>query len=142
MAISLVVLGYYFWIEDHEAAAPGPDWIPLLSLMIYILGFAIGFGPVAWLMMGELLGPDIKKFAFGIACVACLVCQTLAVASFQRLTLEVGRSITFWMYSSMCILAAMFVFPIPETKNKSLKEIQNELAGKSPKIAEIVTIAP
>ncbi len=133
MTISLAALGYCFWIKDHEAEAKVPDWIPLLSLMIYILGFAIGFGPVTWLLMGELLGPDIKKFAFGIVCVVNLVCQTLVVASFQRLILEVGRSITFWMYSSVCLLAAIFVFPIPETKNKSLKEIQDELAGKSSK---------
>ncbi len=129
MAICLAILGYYFWLQDHEQAYTS-SWVPLLLLVVFILGYGIGFGPICWIMQGELLGPDIKQFAFGVAVIVNLVFQILAIFSFQLLVKSAGMSVAFWMYSLLCLLATVMVFLLPETKNKSLKEIQDELAGE------------
>lgn len=41
-------------------------WLPVFSAVFYILGFSFGFGPVPWLMMGEILPLSIRGFAAGL----------------------------------------------------------------------------
>ena len=42
--------------------APGttPGWIPLIALVVYVVSFSIGFGPIPWLMMGEIFPSRIR----------------------------------------------------------------------------------
>ena len=43
------------------------SFLPVLSLSVYILAFSVGFGPIPWVMMSELLSPEIKTLAGSIA---------------------------------------------------------------------------
>lgn len=42
-------------------------FLPLASLCLFILAFSVGFGPVPWLMLGELFGPEVREKASAIA---------------------------------------------------------------------------
>ena len=56
MTVSLMVLGTFFYIKnctDSDVTSYG--WLPLGSFVIYVIGFSFGFGPIPWLMMGEIL---------------------------------------------------------------------------------------
>ena len=55
MCISLVVLGVYFYIKDKDIedgtnVAGDIGWLPLISLILFIVAFSLGYGPVPWLM--------------------------------------------------------------------------------------------
>ncbi len=130
MVVAHIALGYYFWLQEGKKDTSTIGWLPLISLVAYIFGYAIGFGPLQWVMLGELIGSEIKRFAFGIACAACLICQTFVIFYFQILIEWTSASTTFWSFSVACILATAFTILLPETKNKSLQQIQDELAGK------------
>ncbi len=131
ITICLITLGYYFWLQEHNiSAASAIKWLPLISVIVYIIGYGMGFGPVPWVLLGELLGPEIKNFAFGIACVVSLCCESLVAFTFHGLIRSLGAATTFWIYSTPCVLATVFVFLLPETKNKTLQEIQEKLACK------------
>jgi hypothetical protein len=56
MILSLVVLGTFFYLKDHTDTDVTPyGWLPLVSFVVYVIGFSFGFGPIPWLMMGEIL---------------------------------------------------------------------------------------
>ena len=42
------------------ATGTTPGWIPLIALVVYVVSFSIGFGPIPWLMMGEIFPSRIR----------------------------------------------------------------------------------
>ena len=61
-AISIVALGAFFYIQDTDPeTAESIGWLPLASLMIYIGSFAIGSGPIPWIMTGEIVPRKVKS---------------------------------------------------------------------------------
>lgn len=56
MTLTLGTLGTFFYMrEEANVDVEAYGWIPLACLVIYVVGFSVGFGPVPWLMMGEIL---------------------------------------------------------------------------------------
>lgn len=127
--LALASLGWYFWLLK-DTNSKSESWLPVVILLFYIATFALGLGPVTWLILGELLGPEIKKFAFGVSIAFNLSLMTTVVYTFWPLINFISAAWTFWMYALLstitCTCTLIFV---PETKNKTLEQIQNELAG-------------
>lgn len=120
MICSLAVLGWAFF---HSSSHVGN--ISVISLMIYVAFFAISLGPVAWLIISEIYPNSIRGRAMGIATFANWTCNFLVSVSFLSLVDNFGTAGTFFFYTVMGILALWFVFTkVPETKGKSLEEIQ------------------
>ncbi|VVC44860.1 Hypothetical protein CINCED_3A012419 [Cinara cedri] len=129
MAVCLAGLGYFFFLKHNGVSAL--NFIPLVSLGVYISTFSLGFGPIPGVMMGELFSPDVKGLALGIVCVIASLLEFVVVKMYQNLLNWFGYAVTFWIFAGFCVLGTVFVwFLVPETKNKSLQEIQNELNGK------------
>lgn len=61
MALCTFSLSVHFFIEESGSTTGG--WLPIASLCIFIIAFSLGFGPVPWLMMGELFSSDVKGIA-------------------------------------------------------------------------------
>lgn len=55
MAVTLITLGTFFNYKKNGYDVSQYGWLPLVSFVFFIIGFAIGFGPIPWLMMGEIL---------------------------------------------------------------------------------------
>lgn len=55
MTLMLGVLGGYFYFKNSNYDVSDYSFIPLLSFVTFVLGFSAGFGPIPWLMMGEIL---------------------------------------------------------------------------------------
>lgn len=63
MTLTLASLGAFFFVRDVQAVdlkELGYGWIPLACLVIYVVAFSVGFGPVPWLMMGEILPGELR----------------------------------------------------------------------------------
>lgn len=65
--ITLAALGGYFYVKDNNGDVSTIGWLPLSSLVIFVLSFSLGFGPVPWLMMGEILPAKIRGTAASVA---------------------------------------------------------------------------
>ncbi|XP_004530598.1 facilitated trehalose transporter Tret1-2 homolog isoform X2 [Ceratitis capitata] len=134
MALSLISMGVYFYMQDQdEQSVANLGWLPVVSLCVFIVLFSIGFGPVPWLMMGEVFAADIKGVAGSIAGTTNWTLAFIVTKTFVNLTDSIGKGQTFWLFASIIIVGVFFVyFVVPETKGKSLNEIQAELEGKKP----------
>uniref|UniRef100_A0A1L8DF43 Facilitated trehalose transporter Tret1 n=2 Tax=Nyssomyia neivai TaxID=330878 RepID=A0A1L8DF43_9DIPT len=141
MSICTILMGVYFFLKGQDAArVDSLGWLPIVSLCIFIVMFSFGFGPVPWLMMGELFASDVKGFAGPIAGTTNWVLAFVITKTFTNLTDAIGTGETFWLFSGFSIVGLVFVFfLVPETKGKSLKEIQDMLDGSQQPVTHTVS---
>ncbi|XP_068148977.1 facilitated trehalose transporter Tret1-like [Drosophila tropicalis] len=140
MALSTTAIGVYFFLKDQdEASVDSITWLPVTSLCVFIIMFSIGYGPVPWLMMGGLFATDIKGFTGSIAGTTNWVLAFIVAKTFTNLNDSLGAGGTFWLFAGLTVIGVFFVFfAVPETKGKSLNEIQAELAGNRSTDQQIV----
>nr|ARI45056.1 trehalose transporter [Leptinotarsa decemlineata] len=131
MIVSLVVAGAYFYIKNVTDINVTPlGWLPLATFMMYVLGFSLGFGPIPWLMMGEILPAKIRGAGASISTAFNWACTFIVTKTFLLIMNAIGAHYTFWMYGVVVVGALIFsIFIVPETKGKSLAEIENKLGG-------------
>ncbi|MBR1415374.1 MAG: sugar porter family MFS transporter [Prevotella sp.] len=96
--------------------------------------YAMTLGPVTWTLLAEIFPNRIRGVAMATCTFALWVgCCTLTF-SFPSMNAALGSSGTFWIYSAICLCAFIFLFRrCPETKGKSLEELEQELVGTNNK---------
>ena len=132
MALSLAVLGLAFSLPQLSGSL---GWLALASLMVYVGSFAVGLGPVFWLMLSEIYPLRIRGRAMSIGTLANWAANLIVAVSFLTLTQMLGKPITFWMFGLISIGAWVFAFAlVPETKGRSLEQIEAHWQqGKHPR---------
>ncbi|MHB8631547.1 MAG: sugar porter family MFS transporter [Candidatus Limnocylindria bacterium] len=132
MAPSLFVLGLAFSLPQLSGSL---GWIAVVSLMSYVGSFAVGLGPVFWLMLSEIYPLRIRGRAMSVGTAANWGSNVIVALSFLTLTQVVGKGATFWLYGAISIGAWLFAyFLVPETKGRSLEQIETHwLAGGQPR---------
>jgi sugar porter (SP) family MFS transporter len=125
--ISLGALGAFFasgWLQHNVA------WLALVSLIVYIASFAVGLGPVFWLMISEIFPLRVRSPAMSASTVGNWSANFLVSSFFLTLTTAITREGTFWLYACFGILALIFfITKLPETKDRTLEEIEREVSG-------------
>ncbi|MFZ0457885.1 MAG: sugar porter family MFS transporter [Rhodoplanes sp.] len=132
MALSLVALGFgFFWRGAHGATG----WITAASLMAYVGFFAVGLGPVFWLIIAEIYPQRIRGLAMSLATLVNWAANLLVALTFLSLIDLIGAAATFWLYAVLAAVALLFTWAlVPETKGKTLEEIESHWqAGGHPR---------
>jgi SP family galactose:H+ symporter-like MFS transporter len=131
-ALTLVLLGLAFKLPQLSGAVGN---LAVGSLMAYVGFFAVGLGPVFWLMISEIYPLMVRSTAMSIATVANWGVNLAVAITFLTLINKLGRPETFWIYAAVGFAAWVFVNRlVPETKGKSLEEIEAHWhAGKHPR---------
>ncbi|KAK7934048.1 hypothetical protein WMY93_004944 [Mugilogobius chulae] len=132
MAVSTAAFGVYFYLLNQPGPPAQMSWVALLSMAVFITGFALGWGPIPWLVMGEILPVRVRGFAGAVCVLTNWGMAFVVTKSFQDMMTLLTSAGTFWLFSSMCILNLVFtsVF-LPETKGKSLEQIEALFRGSS-----------
>ncbi|RZC35623.1 Sugar tr and/or MFS 1 domain containing protein, partial [Asbolus verrucosus] len=133
MIVTLGVLGTYFYllkVVDVNTSVYG--CIPLMSVIIYVLGFSFGFGPVPWLMMGEIFPTKIRGSAASVSTSFNWMCTSTVTTTFPLFRDIIGFYGVFLLFCVMTILSLIFtIFCVPETKGESLEDIERKLAAST-----------
>jgi sugar porter (SP) family MFS transporter len=125
LTVALAVLGIYFSSNTLQQQA---GWVALAALLVYIASFAIGLGPVFWLMISEIYPTGIRSKAMAAATVGNWAANFLVAVTFLSLGQAITRQGTFFLYTGLGVVAFLFFLSrVPETSNRSLEEIQQEL---------------
>uniref|UniRef100_A0A1B6FS48 Major facilitator superfamily (MFS) profile domain-containing protein n=1 Tax=Cuerna arida TaxID=1464854 RepID=A0A1B6FS48_9HEMI len=134
MAICQGLLGFYFYLQESGSDVSSLTLVPLSSVVLYIIIFSLGFGPIPWMMTGELFAPDVKGPSTGIAVGLNWLYTFTVTKTFTPFKNWLGMGVTFGIFSVICAIGVVFVLlMVPETKGKSLDEIQKILGGKNTK---------
>jgi len=108
----------------------GLGWISLVSLLIFVAVFSLGWGPLPWLITAEVLPARAKSLGGGIATACNWFFAFLTTKEFESLELALQNFGAFWLFAGICLVGVIFVFfYVPETKGKSLEEIEAEFAS-------------
>jgi MFS family permease len=106
----------------------GNTTISLVSMVFYIFGFAIGLGPVSWLIIAEIYPDSIRGKAIGISILINNIIAFLVAGTFLTVLQQLGKANTFFVLGFISLLGLFFVwYCVPETRQKSLDEIQRAL---------------
>ncbi len=133
LLLALVGMGFFFhlgWLQDN---AP---YMALACLLTYIMGFAIGLGPVFWLMISEIFPLRLRGPAMAVCTLFNWGFNFAISYTFLTLVGALTKAGAFWLYAFFAVCAlAFFALRVPETKDQSLEEIEREL-GADPDRAE------
>jgi len=130
--IGLGILGAAF---QFQQLASFKSMIAIGGLVIYVSCFAMGLGPIFWLMISEIYPLKVRGCAMSVATVANWAMNLVVAVTFLTLAAWIGRAQTFWLYGIIAIAAWIFCYLlVPETKGRSLEEIEAHWrTGKPPR---------
>ncbi|XP_057538874.1 sugar transporter ERD6-like 16 [Amaranthus tricolor] len=110
------------------------DWVPILAVggvLTYISAFSIGFGGVPWVIMSEIFPLNVKGAA-GSLVVLVNWSGAWLVSYTYNFMMKWSTFGTYYIYAAFCILTVLFVAKfVPETKGKTLEEIQDSINAKT-----------
>ena len=112
--------------------AMGLTGVLMVALVVAAISvYAMTLGPVTWTLLAEIFPNRIRGIAMSVCTFALWVgCCTLTF-SFPPMNAALGSSGTFWIYSAICCCTFIFLWNrCPETKGKSLEELERELIKK------------
>lgn len=110
---------------SHSVALSNISWLAVLCVLVYIIVFSLGWGPLPWLLMSEIFPPRARGLASGIVTLINWSFVFVVTYSFDSMTRTFYEQGTFWFFSGFSLLSFLFVlFFVPETKGKTLEEIE------------------
>jgi SP family sugar:H+ symporter-like MFS transporter len=133
MVASLTVLGLASELLSEPNSAGDPAAvITLVCLATFIVSFAATWGPVVWVMLPEVLPLSVRGTAMGVAVCLHWGANFVVSQTFPVLLDKWGPGPVFLGYAAIGVLAFLFVKAlVPETKGRSLEEIEADLQGKT-----------
>lgn len=103
-------------------------WPMLLLVVLAIACYAMSLAPVVWVVLSEIFPSRIRGMAMAFSTFFLWIACFLLTYTFPLLNETIGASGTFWLYGLICLLGFLFIrTKLPETKGKTLEEIENEL---------------
>lgn len=111
--------GYYLHITG---------FFMVVLVVAAIACYAMSLGPVTWVLLAEIFPNRVRGVAMATCTFALWVGCTTLTFTFPSLNSHLGSSGTFWIYAFICIAGFLFFWRrLPETKGKSLEELETEL---------------
>jgi len=106
-------------------------WLVLAGIIAFVASFAVSLGPVMWILFSELF-PDMLR---GIAISLVGVLNSAVSFTVQQLfpweLSRIGSAGTYFIFGIFAVAGLLFIlFRLPETKGKSLEELEKTLVGK------------
>ena len=116
---------------SHKISSHHFSVLALLCIFVYIAVFSIGWGPLPWLLMSELLPPKARGTFGSIVALLYWVFVFITTNLFHELISTLFVQGTFWLFAGFSILSFLFtLFYLPETKGKTLEEIEEMFAER------------
>lgn len=126
-AISLFTMALYLFLSDQYVELRNLSWIPMIILLVYISIVTIGLYPLPWCVVGELFATEHRALGSAIVTQFNFISMFIMVKSSPFLFEYYGIGSAFFIYGvvTLCGVAYLLIY-LPETKNRSLQEIENE----------------
>jgi len=124
MATALAVISTLFIINRSNSIAI------LIAVLCYVAAYAASIASITWVMLSELFPNRIRAEAMSVANFCLWSANTILTLTFPILVEKFGIQTPFIVYTCVCVIIVIFVWLfIPETKGKSLEQIEKELVG-------------
>jgi SP family galactose:H+ symporter-like MFS transporter len=134
MVVSSAVLG---WASHGSHVGDVLPTVTTVCLAVYVGSFAVGLGPVFWLLISEIYPLVIRGRAMGLATVSNWLSNLAVTLTFLSLVAAWGRANVFWLYAAIGCAGWFFMWRfVPETRGRTLEEINAHWRRALPDMAE------
>ncbi|KAM8825449.1 solute carrier family 2, facilitated glucose transporter member 6 isoform 1-T1 [Synchiropus picturatus] len=100
--------------------------IPIISTVVFIFGYAMGWGPITWLLMSEVLPLAARGVASGICVTVSWLTAFCLTQAFTYVVSAYGLVVPYFAFTVVCVLCLLFnAVCIPETRGRTLEEIED-----------------
>jgi MFS family permease len=121
LAVIYTILGAGFQAQSH-----GPHMLVLVVAAIGCYGMSLA--PVTWVVISEIFPNRNRGAAMSVATASLWIACFILTYTFPLLNSGLGAAGTFWIYAAICVAGFLFIkWRLPETKGKTLEEIEREL---------------
>ena len=121
LAVIYAILGACYWMHIT-------GFFMIILVVAAIACYAMTLGPVTWVLIAEIFPNRVRAIAVATCTFALWVGSFTLTYSFPLLNSSLGSYGTFWIYAAICALGfGFFAARLPETKGKSLEELEKEL---------------
>jgi sugar porter (SP) family MFS transporter len=132
MAVALLVIAVAFAVSGSHLGSAA-SVIAIVALAVYTGSFAVGLGPVFWLLISEIYPVKIRGLSMSVATMANWTANFVVAISFLTLLNTISSAGTFFLLASLTVLAvAYFTRAVPETMGLSLEQIEREFGSREP----------
>jgi MFS family permease len=106
--------------------------VAIAALCLFVGSFAIGLGPVFWLLIAEIYPLRVRGSAMSLAGVANWLANFVVAISYLSILSAIGKPATFWILAGVSVISYVFMrMRVPETKGRPLTEIEADMRGLS-----------
>merc|ERR1712224_852985 len=103
------------------------------AMFVYIGGYQVGFGPIAWLIISEVFPLEVRGQAVSVAVLSNFFWNLVVSFVIPTELAQLGNVPTFGIFAALTALSLLFVYRhVPETKGLSLEEIEALFREKGP----------
>jgi sugar porter (SP) family MFS transporter len=139
MAVALLTIGLVFAVGGTKLTGAGA-YVAIVALFFYTGSFAIGLGPVFWLLISEIYPVRVRASAMSVATFANWGANFVVTVSFLTLLSVITDAGTFFLFAFLTVVAvAYFALRVPETKGLRLDEISAQIEGKKVAAGQVGT---
>ncbi|GBP44332.1 Facilitated trehalose transporter Tret1 [Eumeta japonica] len=132
---SLAVLASVILIQEQGGWVPG--WLSIFAIIVALFSYGVGLLPVPYVVMAEIFNFQIRAKITGYNVTLGWFLCFLQIKTFGPISESLGMYTMFFIFSGMCFFGAIVCFIIlPETKGKSLEEIEAILVKQKVKESE------
>ena len=124
-----VALAVIFGISGGDLSQ-GSAIITVVALCVYVGSFAIGLGPVFWLLISEIFPLRVRGQASSVATMVNWAANLVVAASYLSILSAIGRPATFGILAGLSLVTVVFtLWKVPETRGRSLSQIEADLGA-------------
>ena len=124
-------------MDGSNAIDEGLKWVLVTCVILYTGAFALGLGPLPWLMLGELLPAHDRGVAASVIATFFWGSSLIITTSFGDMQNAMYLSGTFWFYPIFCVFGYLFVLlVVPDVRQASLEDIQLFFANNNVRLQD------
>ena len=113
-----------------EASSLG--WLPILSLVLFVIMFSVGIGPIPWMMAAEITPSFALGWISSVGTATNWLMAFIVTKEFEDIQKALESYGCFWLFAGICAAYVLFtLFFIPESKGKSIEEMQRIFMGSN-----------
>lgn len=129
--VSIYVLAIYFNLKNLDYNVINFSWIPIVSIMAYAVVFKLGLGTIPIVLTAELFPANVKAMGMAFSDAMYVLASLISIELYQWLSEFYGLHVPFYVFATYSLITTIFCLCyIPETKRRSLEEIQYILKGE------------
>ncbi|XP_012230923.1 facilitated trehalose transporter Tret1-like isoform X2 [Linepithema humile] len=129
---STAMVAIYFNLQYNHVNTNELVWLPITGVLTYMIMYSLGLAALVLTICSEVFPTNVKALGATLTVVALGVSGSVVGKLYLFIAENAGTHVPFWIFSACCFTCVLFTFfYVPETKGKTLEQIQEKLHKRS-----------